>query len=160
MPLHVHSASPLAGVDFDAHAPFIRNNFKDTTMKRTLIAALVKKPLVTTLLAGLAAGVLSLTAAAADDPISADTFSCLNDMTAVRHFYVDNIAGKLDETVAVAANPEGGTYPEGSVVQLVPGRPWSSVRRVLARSPKTGSSSSSMSARRVPRFASAASPTW
>lgn len=58
--------------------------------------------------------------AVADVVVNDDTFSCLSDMQRVRHFYVDNIAGNLDETIAVANSPEGGTYPEGSVVQLVP----------------------------------------
>ena len=52
--------------------------------------------------------------------ITGDTFRCLNDMTAVRHFYVDNLLGNVEDTVAVANSPEGGRYPEGSVVQLVP----------------------------------------
>jgi len=52
--------------------------------------------------------------------ITEDTFRCLNDMTAVRHFYVDNLLGNVNDTVAVANSPEGGRYPEGSVVQLVP----------------------------------------
>ncbi|WP_193540154.1 hypothetical protein [Rhodopila globiformis] len=47
------------------------------------------------------------------------TFKCITDMTAVRHFYVDNLAGNLKGTVAVAEAGKGD-YPEGSVVQLVP----------------------------------------
>ena len=41
-------------------------------------------------------------------------------MTRVRHFYVDNLAGDLKETVRVAKSATGGVYPAGSVVQLVP----------------------------------------
>lgn len=48
------------------------------------------------------------------------TFSCIRDMHRVRGFYVDNLAGRLDDTLAVANNPQGGTYPEGTVIQLVP----------------------------------------
>ncbi|WP_076536670.1 hypothetical protein [Shewanella sp. UCD-KL21] len=48
------------------------------------------------------------------------SFSCIRDMTPVRHFYVDNILGDLDTTLAVASAPEGVKYPPGSVVQLVP----------------------------------------
>ena len=60
-------------------------------------------------------------AATADDmDITADTFSCLTDMTPVRGFYVDNLKGELEATVAVASSAEGGVYPAGSVVQLVP----------------------------------------
>ena len=40
-------------------------------------------------------------------------------MTPVRHFYVDNLAGHLAETVAVA-KAGTGDYPVGSVVQLMP----------------------------------------
>ena len=48
------------------------------------------------------------------------SFKCLDDMVKVRHFYVDNLVGRLDETVAVARSTDGGVYPPGSVVQLVP----------------------------------------
>ncbi len=51
--------------------------------------------------------------------VTDDSFKCMLDMKKVRHFYVDNIKGKLDETVAVAEAGQGD-YPEGSVVQLVP----------------------------------------
>ncbi len=48
-----------------------------------------------------------------------DTFKCIADMTPGRHFYVDNLSGNLQATVAVAEKGNGD-YPEGSVVQLVP----------------------------------------
>ena len=41
-------------------------------------------------------------------------------MTPVRGFYVDNLNGDLKGTVAVANSANGGVYPPGSVVQLVP----------------------------------------
>ena len=47
------------------------------------------------------------------------TFKCITDMTPVRHFYVDNLLGNLQGTVAVAEK-DTGDYPEGSVLQLVP----------------------------------------
>ena len=53
--------------------------------------------------------------------ISDSTFSCIRDMTKVRGFYVDNLNGNIDATLAVANSATGGKYPEGSVVQLVPG---------------------------------------
>ncbi len=53
--------------------------------------------------------------------VADDTFDCIRDMTAVRGFYVDNLLGNVDATVAVANSPTGGVYPPGSVVQLVPG---------------------------------------
>jgi len=46
-------------------------------------------------------------------------FECIKDWTKVRGFYVTNKAGKLDETLAVA-NAGTGTYPVGTIVQLVP----------------------------------------
>lgn len=52
--------------------------------------------------------------------IEADAFSCLENMTKVRHFFVDNLLGDLDATLAVAESTDGGIYPPGSVVQLVP----------------------------------------
>lgn len=60
---------------------------------------------------------------AADLPeltINADAFRCLDEMTAVRHFYVDNLLGDVAATIAVAESTDGGTYPPGSIVQLVP----------------------------------------
>src|SRR5262245_66209269 len=42
-------------------------------------------------------------------------------MTAVRHFYVDNLRGDLDATLAAANSPNGAVYPPGSVIQLIPG---------------------------------------
>jgi len=54
-------------------------------------------------------------------PIDDQTFSkCITSMTPVRGFYVDNLTGKLDKTLAVARSDKGGTYPPGSVIQLVP----------------------------------------
>jgi len=52
--------------------------------------------------------------------IDAGSFGCLAEMTKIRHFFVDNLLGDLEATVAVAESPDGGVYPPGSVVQLVP----------------------------------------
>jgi hypothetical protein len=52
--------------------------------------------------------------------IDEKSFSCMRDMTPVRHFYVDNLLGDIESTLAAANAPEGAIYPEGSVVQLVP----------------------------------------
>ena len=53
--------------------------------------------------------------------IAADeqTFGCIRDMTPVRGFFVDSLTGNLEDTLAIA-NAGTGTYPPGSVVQLVP----------------------------------------
>jgi hypothetical protein len=73
----------------------------------------------------LSASVLLLAATraqAADDgaeravKIDDHTFKCITQMTPVRHFYVDNLSGSLQGTVAVAEKGRGD-YPEGSVVQ-------------------------------------------
>lgn len=48
-------------------------------------------------------------------------FKCIRDMHPVRGFYVDNLLGCLDETIAAAESETGAIYPAGSVVQLVPG---------------------------------------
>jgi len=52
--------------------------------------------------------------------IDEKSFSCIREMTPVRHFYVDNLLGNIDNTLAAANASEGAKYPVGSVVQLVP----------------------------------------
>lgn len=47
------------------------------------------------------------------------SFKCILDMVPVRQFYVDNLAGNLSETIAVA-KAGSGDYPEGSVIQVMP----------------------------------------
>lgn len=59
-------------------------------------------------------------AAAAFVP-QAEDFKCIRDMHPVRGFFVDNLLGDLEATIAVAESETGGVYPPGSVVQLVPG---------------------------------------
>jgi hypothetical protein len=51
--------------------------------------------------------------------INDQSFKCITQMTHVRHFYVDNLAGNLKGTVKVA-EAATGDYPVGSVLQLVP----------------------------------------
>ncbi len=53
--------------------------------------------------------------------IDATSFRCIRKMTPVRQFYVDNLLGRLDATLAVANSKTGGVYPPGSVIQLIPG---------------------------------------
>jgi hypothetical protein len=52
--------------------------------------------------------------------IDAKSFRCIMEMTHVRQFYVDNLLGNLDATLAVANSAIGGTYPAGTVIQLIP----------------------------------------
>jgi len=75
-------------------------------------------------LAGLAcAGLLGTASGAANGPVqvNAASFRCITSMTHVRHFYVDNLAGDLQGTIAAANAKNGAVYPAGSVIQLVPG---------------------------------------
>ena len=51
--------------------------------------------------------------------VDESTFKCILKMTAVRGFFVDNLAGNLEGAVAVAQAGKG-TYPEGTVLQLIP----------------------------------------
>jgi hypothetical protein len=53
--------------------------------------------------------------------IDAGSFRCIRNMTPVRQFYVDNLRGNLDATLAAANSPTGAVYPPGSVIQLIPG---------------------------------------
>ena len=66
---------------------------------------------------------VSFGAVPCEDHIHADasSFRCITSMTHVRQFYVDNIAGDLQGTIAAANMTDGAVYPPGSVVQLVPG---------------------------------------
>jgi hypothetical protein len=61
-----------------------------------------------------------IAAALTELSIDASSFMCLEKMTAIRHFFVDNLLGDLEATIAVAESTDGGVYPPGSVVQLVP----------------------------------------
>ena len=52
--------------------------------------------------------------------VTAQSFGCITKLTPVRGFYVGNLKGNLAATLKAARAPNGGTYPPGSVVQLVP----------------------------------------
>jgi hypothetical protein len=81
---------------------------------------------------------VSQMAAAATAMVKVDdsSFHCIRQMTPVRHFYVDNLLGNIEGTVAAANAPKGAMYPAGSVVQLVPGE--AMVKREAGFSPATG----------------------
>ncbi len=87
--------------------------------KRIFVAALVASGLMAacTQEGGEAVEVAETAPAALE--ISADSFGCIQDMAAVRGFFVSSLTDELDATLAVA-NAEEGIYPVGSVVQLVP----------------------------------------
>lgn len=65
----------------------------------------------------------------------ADDFRNVHTMTKVRNFYVDNRLGHLDEALAVANSPRGGTYPVGTIIQLIPQE--AMVKREKGFSPST-----------------------
>jgi len=87
-------------------------------------------------LAALVLGTITQVALAASLDITDKSFRCMRDMTPVRHFYVDNLAGDLQGTLAAANNPKGAIYPPGSVVQLVPTE--AMVKREPGFNPATG----------------------
>jgi len=53
--------------------------------------------------------------------IDAKSFRCITKMTPVRQFYVDNLQGNLDATLAATKSTTGTMYPPGSLIQLIPG---------------------------------------
>lgn len=68
--------------------------------------------------------------------IDGGSFRCIRQMTPVRHFYVDNLLGQIDATLAAANSTTGAVYPVGSVVQLVPTE--AMVKREKDFNPATG----------------------
>ena len=52
--------------------------------------------------------------------VSESAFKCLSALAASGRFFVDNILGDLDATLAVANSKSGGKYPPGSLLTLVP----------------------------------------
>jgi hypothetical protein len=59
-------------------------------------------------------------AANADVEIDAKSFGCITKMSPVRQFYVGNLRGDLEATLAAANSTTGAVYPTGSVIQLIP----------------------------------------
>lgn len=70
-----------------------------------------------------------------DYEAEASDFRHLSTMTPVRGFFVDNRLGHLDEAVAIAEANEGGVYPVGTIIQLVPQE--AMVKRATGWSPAT-----------------------
>ncbi|MEM9452965.1 MAG: hypothetical protein AAGF11_02215 [Myxococcota bacterium] len=64
-----------------------------------------------------------------------EDFVCLLDWDLVRRFRVTNLLGYLDQTLEVANSPDGGMYPVGTVIQLVPNE--AMVKRAAGWSPAT-----------------------
>jgi hypothetical protein len=55
-----------------------------------------------------------------DLDMQASDFTCVTDGSRVGLFFVKNLLGHLDDALAVANSPTGGTYPVGTVLQLIP----------------------------------------
>jgi hypothetical protein len=70
-----------------------------------------------------------------DVEVEASDFTNLHDMTPVAGFFITNLMGKTDEAVAVAESDEGGTYPVGTIIQLIPNE--AMVKHVAGYSPDT-----------------------
>lgn len=66
----------------------------------------------------------------------ADDFVCILDWTQVRNFRIHNFLGHLDDAIAVAESVDGGDYPVGTVIQLVPSE--AMVKRGAGLSPESG----------------------
>src|SRR4051812_30002009 len=79
-------------------------------------------PAPTTPLSGLAAhgGTTTPGRPTEDIVVKAADFRNIHAWTKVRDFYVGNLLGHQPEALAVARNPKGGTFPAGTIVQLVP----------------------------------------
>src|SRR4051794_23052334 len=65
-------------------------------------------------------GTTTSKAPAEDIAMKATDFRNIHSWTKVRDFYVGNLLGHLPQALAVARNPDGGTFPVGTIVQLVP----------------------------------------
>jgi hypothetical protein len=56
-----------------------------------------------------------------EDPnLSAEDFDCILDWPKVHRFRITNVLGDVDASVAVANSPDGGVYPIGTLIQLIP----------------------------------------
>jgi len=77
-----------------------------------------RKERVSTILRGVALLLSPASGNALD--VDAKSFRCITKMTPIRQFYVDNLQGNLQSTLAAANSPTGAVYPPGSVIQLIP----------------------------------------
>ena len=60
------------------------------------------------------------TAPAEDIEMQPADFPNVKTLTLVGNHYVGNLLGHLDAALAVANSPDGGVYPVGTIIQLVP----------------------------------------
>jgi hypothetical protein len=67
----------------------------------------------------------SILMAADADPIQdlemqAEDFECIQNWDKINNFFITNKLGHLEEALEVANSVEGGEYPVGTIIQLVP----------------------------------------
>ena len=60
------------------------------------------------------------TVATEDIEMQPEDFPNVNTLAKVGNHFVGNLLGHLDEALAVANSPDGGEYPVGTLIQLVP----------------------------------------
>jgi hypothetical protein len=72
---------------------------------------------------------------AEDARLSAADFRNINTMTRVGDHFISNVRGHLAQALSVAHSPDGGTYPVGTIIQLVPQE--AMVKRAKGFSPST-----------------------
>ncbi len=60
------------------------------------------------------------TTAPEDMDVTAAQFPNIHTLTPVDDHFVGNFLGHLDEALAVARSPQGGDYPVGTLIQLLP----------------------------------------
>lgn len=70
-----------------------------------------------------------------DLDMSPEDFVCLLEWEKVRRFRITNLLGRLPEALEVAGSPTGGSYPVGTVIQLIPNE--AMVKRAAGWSPET-----------------------
>jgi mono/diheme cytochrome c family protein len=81
------------------------------------------------------ASVSSSSSSTEDADLGASDFPNINTMTPVGDHFVTNVRGHLDEALAAARSAQGGRYPVGTIIQLVPQE--AMVKRVAGFSPTT-----------------------
>jgi len=52
--------------------------------------------------------------------MQAGDFECIQDWGKINNFFITNKLGHLEEALAVAHSSDGGEYPVGTIIQLVP----------------------------------------
>jgi hypothetical protein len=62
----------------------------------------------------------STTAVPRDIEMTAADFPNIQTLTKVDSYFVGNLLGDLDASLAVARSPKGGVFPAGTLIQLVP----------------------------------------